>query len=167
MATKLEHLQLEIAHYKNFRTKLSFIRDSEEGGEMSAFEHGCIINGLLQVSSVFEMAIAEVGRLKVVSTDCEDFNDGSDAKMTSVRTNSYGRKYGAPISGIKNKTGSLRVQVYERKLDKFYYFVIPVWKHCSVKYPDIPFELDGTPRRTNHWWEHEVATFEEMALKAT
>jgi hypothetical protein len=55
--------------------------------------------------------------------------------------------------------------VYEREQDKFYYFRIPhrAYSHISSSSNiEIPFELDGTPRKVPmrpvkvNWWLYEV-----------
>lgn len=164
MATKLENLDLEVKHFKNVWDKLP----DKDSLCMHTVE--TLLNlGLLQVSSVFEHCISKIANCDVVSLNNADLSDGSDAKMISVRTSSYGKSYTAPVSGIYNKTGELRVQCYERKQDTFYYFVIPrdVYAHIPKNSNiEIPFEIDGEPRRVNNckvnWWWFEVKNFEEM-----
>ena len=164
MATKLENLALEVAHFNNFKQFIpNFERMCKETIELLAEV------GLLQVSTGFEYAIATVGGHTVISQDAADISDGSDAKLSSVRTSSYGKRYGAPVTNLFNKTGALRVQVYERKQDKFYYFVIPNTAYCHISRTsniEIPFEMDGTPRKIptrpviQNWWTYEVETFD-------
>ena len=128
--------------------------------------------GLLQVSTAFENALANCGGHTVVSEDQADISDGSEAKLSSVRTNSFGKNYSANVSNTKNKTGMLRVQVYERKLKRFYYFLIPNSAYCQVSRTsniEIPFLLDGTPKRyyspsrLPNWWKFEVSSFAELS----
>ena len=124
--------------------------------------------GLLEVSTCFENAVAKVGKYKVISEDQADLSDGSDCKMASARTHNYGRQYGAPITSVSGKTGTLRIQVYERKQNKFYYFAIPrdAYKHISkTSNIDIPFDRDtGDPKRANHWWAWECESFKGMCI---
>lgn len=133
-----------------------------------------VSDGVLQIETLFELAVSRVGRLQRNSVDGMDFTDKSDAKKACVRTSGYGKHYTAPISQVHTKKGNLRVMVYERKKDKFYYFVFPrhSYSHITVdtKNIDIPFELDGTPRRVPKrknvkmpWWAYEVGSFTEMA----
>jgi hypothetical protein len=173
MATKLEHLDLEIAHFDHFK------------GKVPGFDTLCDVTvrsllmlGGLQVSTLFEQALAHVGGHKVVSLDKGDlYKDGaySDAKLSSARTSGHGKDYRAPVTRIFNKTGTLRVQVYERKQNKFYYFAIPRRAYIEVPQKsniEIPFELDGTPRRKPlravyvNWWRYEVPAWDDMACKA-
>ena len=168
MATKLENLPLEIAHFENFVKYVPQYKSLCSKTIKSLLEFGH-----LQVSTVFEEALAAVNGTVVISTNAADLSDGSDAKLSSVRTSGYGKNYGAPVTSIYNKTGALRVQVYERKQNKFYYFVIPrsAYSHIGkTSNIEIPFQLDGTPRRINrakyeNWWDYEVASFNELSLK--
>lgn len=172
MACKLEHLDLELAHFNHFGLHVpGFNKLCNKTVETIAQLGG------LQVSTLFEQALASVGGHKVVSLDKGDlYRNGnySDAKLVCVRTSTYGKSYSAPVTNIFNKTGSLRVQVYERKQNRFFYFVIP--RRAYIRVPkssniDIPFELDGTPRRAPmrkvnvNWWLYEVKSWEEMATK--
>ena len=171
MATQLENLDLEIAHFRNFIDKLP--KNIEWCSETL---DDLLSLGLIQVSTGFEHALAHTGGHKVVSLDAADLDDGtvggSDAKLSTVRTSGYGKNYSAPVSSIFGKSGSLRVQVYERKKQKFYYFLIPKYAYSHVPRTsniEIPFELDGTPRRIpkgkykQNWWRFEVSTFEEVS----
>jgi hypothetical protein len=172
MATKLENLDLEIAHFNNLK---AYIPGYEECCEKTVEK--LLQLGILQVSTAFEHALGKMGGHKVVSEDCGDLiKDGiySDAKLSSVRTSGYGKSYSAPVTKIFNKTGALRVQVYERKQNKFYYFSIPYNAYSHIPKTsniEIPFELDGTPRKIparavyENWWNYGVASFEEMANK--
>jgi hypothetical protein len=172
MATKIENLDLEIAHFNHFKALIpGFDTVCDKTVEALAKLGG------LQVSTLFEQALAVVGGHKVVSLDKGDlYREGaySDAKLSSVRTSGYGKSYTAPVTNIFNKTGTLRVQVYERKQNKFFYFAIP--RRAYIEVPkssniEIPFEIDGTPRRVPkrkvyvNWWRYEVASWNEMATK--
>ena len=153
----------------------------DRGGDVKTLNddtvHKLLNMGILQVSTAFEHALAEAGDHEVVSLDRGDlYRDGaySDAKLSSVRTSGYGKRYSAPVTNIFNKTGILRVQVYERKQGKFYYFAIPRRAYIDIPKTsniEIPFELDGTPRRKPtrkvyvNWWRYEVKTWNEMAVK--
>lgn len=172
MATKMEHLLLETAHFNHFKERIPKFSDLDEPTVLALLELG-----VLQISTAFEHALAHIGNHKVVSLDKGDlYRDGSysDAKLSSVRTSGYGKSYSAPVTNIFNKTGTLRVQVYERKQNKFYYFAIPRRAYIDIPRSsniEIPFELDGTPRRVPkrpvyvNWWKYEVGSWDEMANK--
>ena len=172
MATKMENLPLELAHFRNFMTNLPGFY----GKCIETIEWMLCVLGCVEVSTAFEQVLANLGGHDLVSQDQGDlYRDGaySDAKISSVRTSGYGKKYTAPVTGISNKSGNLRVQVYERKQNRFYYFVIP--HHAYVDIPpksniEIPFECDGTPRRIpkgwktrENWWRYEVPSLDALS----
>lgn len=167
MATKDDSLHLELKHLQSF---YHFLEDEIQCQQ--TFAH-MANSGYLQVSTLFENAIANCNpNLNVTSCDGKDFSDGSDGKLVTVRTSSYGETYSAPVTNIHSKIGLLRVQVYERKQDKFYYFVIPHVAYRDIPSSsniEIPFYMDGMPRRQNrcstNWWKYEVSTFTEMATR--
>ena len=166
MATKLENLDLEKAHFNHFKKHVPGMKKCCKKTVKTLLDLG-----VLQVSTAFEQAIASVSGNIVVSTDTADISDGSDAKMCSVRTSGYGKRYSAPVTNITGKTGVLRVQVFERKQNKFYYFAVPhdAYKHIAkTSNIEIPFEIDGTPRIVpsrpviQNWWNYEVKSFKKM-----
>jgi hypothetical protein len=118
-------------------------------------------DGIINVGLLLEKAISKKGKLKRDSTHGRDFVDLSDAKSVSVRLRDNGDTYSANVTNIKAKQGALRVLCYERVLKKFYFFIIPADFNPGTSI-EIPFELNGSPKRTNHWWNHEVLTFEEL-----
>lgn len=135
-----------------------------------------LVDGVVQIETLLEKAISEVANLKRCSVYGMDFIDGSDAKKCTVRSHGTGKsQYGAPVRGVHSKAGKLRIMCYERQLDRFYYFVIPNCAFGHIKSTgniDIPFELDGTPRRVplrmlkySNWWDYEVADFNAMSTK--
>jgi len=165
MATKMENLALELAHWHNFYQQLPG-RTKWDPATVAEL----LKLGIIEVSTAYEHALAELGGCEVISEDWADLSNGDDAKLSSVRTSSNGKNYSAPITNISGKTGALRVQVYERKQDQFYYFIIPNWAFQHIPKSsniEIPFELDGTPRRRNlcavNWWQFEADSFESMA----
>ena len=66
--------------------------------------------------------------------------------------------------GIKNTTAPILLVVTERLTKKQYFFYIPykAYRHINANAIGIPFELNGTPRRTNHWWDHEISTWKDL-----
>ena len=121
------------------------------------------------LGGLLEHAIHVVGKLKKFNTVGKDYHDISDAKLASVRTSSKGRNYSAPITNIHQKRGLLRVVVYERKQDKFYYFLIPYSAYSHIPKTsniEIPFNLDGSPKKINkcniNWWDYSKETFSEI-----
>lgn len=168
MATVLKNQLLEDEHFRNFSHHIPGI----ENCCMKTIEYLLSI-GIIQVSTAFEHALANAGGYSVVSEDSHDLSNGDDAKLSTARTCNKGRSYRAPISNVKGKTGFLRSQVFERKQKKFYYFVIPYSAYKNIPKTsniEIPFELDGTPRRQrrgpmkyDNMWDYEVPDFVALA----
>lgn len=166
MATKLESLDLEISHFNECVKSVPWMASLNKKTIRSLLEHGVI-----QVSTVFEHAIANLSGCTVISEDHADLSNGNDAKLSTVRTCSYGHVYSAPITNTKNKTGNLIAQVYERKQNKFYFFSIPYSAYSQISGKsniEIPFEMDGTPRRIPlrekrlpNWWDYSYDTLAE------
>ena len=170
MSTKKENLELDIMHFRNLMPHIKKFQ------RLNADTIEQLLNmGIIEVSTAFELALCDLGGHEHVSLNSGDLcRNGkiSDAKISSVRTHGYGRAYSAPVTNIHGKKGCLRVQVYERKLNQFYYFVFPRRTYSNIPKSsniDIPFNLDGTPRTRNrsrvNWWNYRVDTFEEMTLK--
>jgi|TARA_B110000908_G_C10055775_1_gene358303 hypothetical protein len=164
MATKQGNLHLEIAHFNAIK---EYLPGWEHMHHLTIQE--LLSLGLIEVSTAFETAIANASGTQVISQDWADLSCGSDAKLSTVRTCSYGTSYSAPVTGIHNKTGDLLVQVYERKCEKYYYFRIPYNTYCNIPKSsniEIPFALNGTPRRNNNKkhnpWDHEYDSFLNM-----
>lgn len=158
MATNFAHMDLEKAHFNNFFMHVPSLN------ELSSKQRNNLLDdGVIQVSTVFEQALAKLGGYTVVSEDTHDFCNGDDAKMCTVVLRSKGTNYTAQVNGVSNKTGDLRVQVYERITGCFYYFHIPNEAFNHLKVIEIRFNLDGTPKRSGKWWSYEVPSFEDLA----
>ena len=161
MATKQSNLALDRAHF-------NYVRQHIPGytpGYNRCIEWMLDL-GIIQVSTAVEHAVAQQTGTRVISEDARDLSDGSDVKTCTARTHNRGQSYGAPVTNIQGKTGSLRVQVYERLQDRFYLFLIPWEAHRHIPRSsniEIPFESDGTPRRCNHWWQHEVRSWTSVS----
>jgi hypothetical protein len=126
---------------------------------------------VIQFGQLWEKAIE--AQLKIVreSSEGKDFKNGDDAKLVSVRTHARGKSYGANIPGVHNKIGKLLVAVYEKKQRQWFFFKIPNTAFAYIASSsniEIPFELDGTPRRipkrrdATNWWKYEVASFQKL-----
>jgi hypothetical protein len=170
MSTKKENLELDIAHFRNLAPHIKRFKDLH-----AETIDSLLTMGIIEVSTAFELALCDAGGHEHVSLNKGDLSKNgkpSDAKIASVRTHNYGRAYCAPVTNIHGKMGALRVQVYERKQNQFYYFVFPRRSYAHIKKTsniDIPFKMDGTPKLKNrsrvNWWLYQVSTFELMALK--
>jgi hypothetical protein len=138
---------------------------------ITKFARKLVADDLIQLGQLLEKAISVQCGLVRESTAGRDFLNGDDAKNVVVRTSNYGSSYTANVSSIHNKTGWLLVAVYERKQKKWYLFRIPHHAYCHIPKTsniDIPFELNGDPRRipkrcdSANWWQYEVKTFKSL-----
>jgi hypothetical protein len=121
--------------------------------------------------SLLEHAIHTVGDISKHNVAGEDFHDESDAKLSSVRTSGKGKQYGAPITNLHRKAGYIRAAVYERKQDKWYFFLIPFSAYFHISKTsniEIPFNMDGSPKKKNkckvNWWDYHKETFAEICI---
>lgn len=169
MATTHGTVSLEKRHFSNFRKYFPGI-DTMCDQTIDRL----IDMGTIQVSTAFELAIANVADLDVISVNSYDLSDGSDGKLSTCRYTTYGTCYSSSVTNTRTKTGTLRVQVLEPIKDTFYYFVIPYDAHSKIKGSsniEIPFTIEGEPKRNYtprflpNWWRFEVESFEEMCLR--
>ena len=174
MSTTANATPLEILHLEQFKQHIPGYKDMD----MKTLEALANMGGL-QVSTLFELAIANKSGWLHESQLGRDLADGSDAKYITCRTHSSGACYGARISNLHNKRGDLRVQVLCPKGDhtgtnKFHWFIIPYKEYQHIKTStgnlEIPFLKDGTPNRQSknkstglNLWIYEVPDFERMA----
>lgn len=168
MTTKLEHIDLDVAHFNNFRHLIPNYDKMDEYTINNLLGHG-----ILQVSTAFEYAVAKIANTTVVSEDTNDLDNGNDTKLSTVRFNGkHKQSYSASVSNVHGKTGTLCVQVYERINNLFYYFMIPKSEHSKIgenSTIEIPFEQNGMPRmiplrntRLPNWWNYQVPTFNDL-----
>jgi hypothetical protein len=174
MSTQSNATPLEILHLEQFKQHIPGFSAMDP----ATFQALATLGGL-QVSTLFELAIANISGWLHESKSGQDLADGSDAKYVTCRTHSTGACYGARISGLHNKRGDLRVQVLSPKgnhsgVNQFYYFIIPYKEYKHIKTDtgnlEIPFLRDGTPNRQSknkstglNLWIYEVPTFERLA----
>ena len=168
----------ELLHLSQFKHLIPGYKDMDPRTLDSLAEMGG-----LQVSTLFELAIANKSGWLHESRLGQDLADGSDAKYVTCRTHSSGACYGARISNLHNKRGELRVQVLCPKGDhqggnQFYWFIIPHKEYQHIKTAqgnlEIPFLTDGTPNRQSknkstglNLWIYEVPDFDRMATSTS
>ena len=154
MATKQEHRSLDRAHFNHLKKHIPGYQKNYD-----ICLNWLLGIGAIQVSTAAEYAIANQIGSRVIGHNRADLNCGSEVKLATARISSYGRSYSAPVTNISGKTGDLLVQVYERHRDSFYLFRIPHSSYSHIKSSsniEIPFYLDGEPRKSNTWWQYEV-----------
>ena len=174
MSTISTATPLEILHLEQFKEYIPGY-DKMDKSTLTALA----TMGGLQVSTLFELAIANVSGWLHESRLGQDFADGSDAKYITCRTHSSGSSYGARISNLHNKKGDIRVQVLCPKGDlngvnQFFWFIIPHKEYAHITTAsgnlEIPFNTDGTPNKHSknkstglNLWIYEVPNFVRMA----
>jgi hypothetical protein len=154
-----------------FWNKLFPIVHSDATPEIAEWNYNnMLLTGEIQIETMLENCITKLGGPQKTSMHYMDFDDESDAKKVCARYRSKGKGYDGQITGVIKKIGSLRVMLYERITAEFYYFVIPVSAYKGLKHIEIPFHLNGEPKRITRngiqkWWKYEVSSIEEMATK--
>jgi hypothetical protein len=130
--------------------------------------------GIIAVEILLETAIAKVGKIKRNSTKGMDFEDGTDAKKSTVTINdSKTGRYSISILGIKNKVGALRVAAASPLSNEIYYFIIPNKELKNKSSIKIMFNKDGGPTQSNQinsfshkcWNQYRVKTFKELCKR--
>ena len=174
MSTLSSATPLENLHLEQFKEHIPGYKDMDPNTLRVLAEMGG-----LQVSTLFELSIANVSGWLHESKLGQDFVDGSDAKYVTCRMHSSGACYGARIGNLHNKKGDIRVQVLcpkgdLRGVNQFFWFIIPYkeYKHITTDKGnlEIPFNKDGTPNKQSknkttglNLWIYEVPNFIRMA----
>lgn len=172
MATTDNYVQYDIRFFEEFSKYLDFNKQ-----ELASLRKA-VKMGLIQRERLVELAISQVGNIKMDSTHGQDHDDGSDTKtvVSAIRNNNISRgswMHTFAVKKIASKNGPLRVVAYNKLLDKFHYFFIPhnAYQHCKhtveitveqVSGCFTPPGFTGVPKRTRQWWQYEVASFELM-----
>lgn len=129
--------------------------------------------GMITVSSFLEVVVAERAGVEVIREDSHDLSDGTEVKYATSRKRDQGATHSAKVSGLTNKTGTLRVMVLEKMTQQFYYFLIPHDEYAGKDHFEITFDITGAPRRIPHGlagnnvWQYEVSSFDEMCSANT
>ena len=163
MATHINQIDSDIAHILNVKKHLQHTKYKDVTAED-------IRAGGLARSTLVEIAVSACGGFAHTPENGRDHGDGSDTKSITTRKRDNLSTYSANVSDTNNKTGLLRVQLYEKYSNKFYYFAIPYWAHSQAKNDlEISFTKTGDPcripktaKKIPNWWDFECDTFEEM-----
>ena len=122
--------------------------------------------GGIVAPQLWEMIVEEKTGSKFIDEEGKDFEDGSDAKTStcSMRESEKGYiSYKGTIHSVGNKTGYLRVAIYNDCVSEIHYFLIPKKNNCRISYYDndprgrIPFSYKQkfllNNVRLNHTYE--------------
>ena len=109
------------------------------------------------VSLLLEEAMSHVGEYEWVNLPHMDFSDGSDCKSSTVNNRKRGLIDRVISHGGKEKSGMLRVVVYNSISQKIMYYALP---KGSIGY-GYKIETDTIPKIE----EFRCGTFKELCLK--
>jgi hypothetical protein len=175
VTTQLSNLEFDIAYYMHLKSYLDKISGASNLSTPLCYStlEWMLTNGMVQVSTIFEQVMAVLTNGNVTSKDSHDLSNGADCKLTTARFTNYKSHYKARVGDVYNKTGTLYVLCFEKLQKNFYYFAIPSDAYSKIPKSsniEIPFETDGTPRRTPagyrkyvNWWNYECESLEDMA----
>lgn len=125
-----------------------------------------ISKNLFDIGELAEQAISKKSGID----QCDKNTPGIDlvsgkqikhAQTNPDHVNSYNLKAHITVRGI---TAPILAVVTERVTKQQYFFYVPykAHKHLNGNTFCIPFETDGTPRRSNSWWKYEVDSFDKL-----
>jgi len=102
---------------------------------------------LIATGELAEQAAANLGNLTQNPTNQQgsDYTDGTEHKYSEVHydlSSAY-----ATLASIKNKTGTIRLRVFEPKTEKEYFFLVPHDVYSQYSSLKAYFTQDGTPRK--------------------
>ena len=105
--------------------------------------------GIVAVESLLEQSISKVGRIKRCLKDGQDFEDGSDAKKTTVGLISVDTgARGCTVGNVSSKNGILRIIAAEPMTSEIFYFKIPNHEIIGKINIKITFDKEGgVPRK--------------------
>jgi hypothetical protein len=124
---------------------------------------------LIEVGELAEKAISKKSGVDQCDKNTPEIDLVTGVQIKHAQTNPNGNSIISQNClkawfGIKNTSAPILLVVTERLTKQQYFFHIPYssYKHVNANAISIPFELDGTPRRSNHWWRHEIDTWEQL-----
>jgi hypothetical protein len=128
---------------------------------------------LINIGELAEKAISKKTGIDQVERCFEgcDLVNGWEIKHGQAREQKSGTVRRAYVSGLENKTTTLRVVITELLTGRLYFFKVPfrAYRDCRGSSINWDFDLDGTPRRQRlregyraNFWDFEVASFDEL-----
>ena len=121
--------------------ELAFIELASQVLDYSKTEKNHMIKfvkrGGIVAPQLWEMIVEEKTGSKFIDEEGKDFEDGSDAKTStcSMRESEKGYiTHKGVISSVGNKTGYLRVAIYNECASEIHYFLIPEKHNCNISY---------------------------------
>jgi len=136
--------------------------------ERMAFLEEEAATGSIQTSTIIENGLAYLSNhMAKDADDGRDFDDGSDAKKSSIRNESTSA-YRTDVNNIKNKDGGLRIVTdttgIPNCLVPFVYTAMPhaAYEHLQVA-DSLKFAIDTDGKVTGKYAKWQVASFKELA----
>lgn len=121
--------------------------------------------GILQASTILEIAAAKLREVAHKSVDGSDLADGADVKFRTVDAYDPDPERHYATITVENNYGWIIAQILEEHTNKFYYFAFPPDSHADVDSIGVPFLNGGVPARDSHWWDHECKTLRQAARR--
>ena len=125
--------------------------------------------GLIDIGEVAEQAISIGSNVALCRKNTPNIDVVSGKQIKHGKTNPATQHTGLKaFCSLKNHTSTILFVATETCTQKEYYFVFPYSSYRGY-YGNtlcVPFTWDGAPCRSNHWWDHEVASFEELCKAA-
>jgi hypothetical protein len=121
---------------------------------------------LIDIGELAEQAISKTTKIARCSKNTPDIDLVSGVQIKHAQTNTehiVKSQLNAWIS-IKDHTAPILAVVTERVTKKQYFFHIPyrVYSKQNGNAICVPFESDGTPRLSNHWWRCQIPSYEAL-----
>lgn len=125
--------------------------------------------GLINIGEVAEQAISIGSNVALCSKNTPEIDLVSGKQIKHGRTNPVTQHTGLKaFCSIKNHSSTILFVATEAYTQKEYYFVFPYssYKRYNANTLCVPFNWCGVPTRSNHWWDYEVDSFEQLCKAA-
>jgi len=122
--------------------------------------------GLINIGEAGEQTISNASGVERCSRNTAKIDLRTGIQIKTAQTYPDNGKLQAYFAPGKT-TAPILWMVAERLTGKEYFFFFQ-YRHYKSRIGSsicVPFDIDGTPRRDNHWWEHEI-TFSELCQLA-
>jgi hypothetical protein len=175
MATSLDNVNEDVMFYNVLKRYTRDVIGFDDKRNIKM-----VMNGIIQIDALLELAISNVANIKRTPVHGKDFSDDSDSKKVTsnwrnndIKRGSWTNSYS--IKNIHTKVGTLRVMAYNRVKNCFDYYRIPreAYSHLNSKSLDItldafvgcyeePTPIGGSTK--TKWNAYKVSSFEAMAI---
>jgi hypothetical protein len=121
---------------------------------------------LINIGEVGEQTISNASGVKRCPRNTAKIDLVSGVQIKTAQTYPENEKLQAYFAPGNTKA-TILLMVLERFSGKEYFFFFrhKDYKHRIGSSICLPFDSNGTPRRNNHWWDHEI-TFNQLCKLA-